>query len=136
MARISPSTPAWACRILKREFPRFCPEVAWRRRKSPYSSGHAGRSRIVITEGTDPVGAKLTLLHEIAHAKGVGRNHDVAFYEEAWRLYRRYRMPILACLRQEMDYHPRHCREAYWRTAPKGARLTSEAVRLLVHGRR
>lgn len=56
--------------------------------------------------GRDPVDQRLVLCHEIAHWLGAPKEgHSPAFWRRAWRLYRRYRVPIYYALAREGDFH-------------------------------
>ena len=60
------------------------------------SSGRAWNdgSRVHVTAGTDRTDQKLVLLHELAHWLTPKEHHSGRFWDTAWRLYRRYGVPI------------------------------------------
>jgi predicted metal-dependent hydrolase len=103
--------PAWAERILRevaRANRRRPPELRWRRsryRRSAGSASIAGRNHngsISIDAGRDVVDQRLVLCHELAHwLSRPDENHSIAFWLRAWRLYRRYRVPIYYALARE-----------------------------------
>ena len=108
------------------------PALDWRHGRRRCSSGRCyGKSRILVTAGTDRTDAKMVLLHELAHAatppeirevKLSGKwmrpdgtpwenptatqqvSHGDAFWDTAWRLYRWAKLPIRYCLQRETDY--------------------------------
>jgi hypothetical protein len=111
--------PAWAIRIVDE----VCgtagvrpPLLRWRRGARTSSTGLARvtEGTITVTAGSDRLDQRLTLLHELAHWLGPrtrrrrGRvvHHDAAFFEIAFGLYRRYRVPIAAALEREAGRHP------------------------------
>jgi hypothetical protein len=59
---------------------RRMPEVQLRRRDGNYNTGHAWRSRIVVTMGGDLASVLATLLHELAHAAAPAASH----HDDVW----------------------------------------------------
>ena len=61
--------------------------------------------RISVTAGTKKREQKFILLHELSHwLTPKGEHHSVVFYDKAFELYSRYRIPMKwACMR-EKDY--------------------------------
>jgi hypothetical protein len=98
------------------------PQLAWRRRRRPTSSGVTRRSdeSISLVAGSDPLDQRLTLLHELAHwlAPRPRRrrrriaHHDTAFYALAFDLYRRHGIPDPAALAGESARYPSALRHA------------------------
>ena len=101
------------------------PQLSWRRRQRPTSSGVTRRSdeSISLVAGSDPLDQRLTLLHELAHWLGPvprrrrGRvlHHDARFYGVAFDLYRRHGIPDAEMLTREGGRYPsalRHARAA------------------------
>lgn len=90
------------------------PDVIWRRSKQFTSSGRAGRGRVVVSAAhgnqrrqipwRNGLGArgvvsafvdqKIVLLHELAHWLTPDEHHSPRFWDKAWELYHRYRVPI------------------------------------------
>ncbi len=108
-------TPKWAQQIIAAEcaargLPE--PEVVWRRSKTAGSStGYCSSKRIVVTASTlrltswtpdlrrfypvtNRADQKITLLHELAHWFTQGEHHSPRFWDVAWALFRRYKMPL------------------------------------------
>ena len=91
------------------------PDVAWRQRRGPMSTGVARRraGTISIRAGDDPLDQRLTLLHELAHwlspSTGRGRrvrHHGREFYRVAFALYDRHGVPASDALRLESARYP------------------------------
>ena len=68
------------------------------------SSGRASRNRIHVTAGTDRKDQKLVLLHELAHWLTPGEHHSARFWDKAWELYRRYKVPLRYARVREGSY--------------------------------
>jgi hypothetical protein len=108
-------TPAWAERIVRevaRSQRRPRPTLRWRRSRYQRSAGSADSHQysdggvISIAAGKDRLDQRLVLLHELAHWLGPpGEGHTLAFWRRAWRLYRRYRVPMYYALAREGRYH-------------------------------
>ena len=85
------------------------PEIVWRRggwRRilSAGNTWHDGQ-RITITAAPgNRIDQKLVLLHELAHVLTPGAHHGPGFWDKAWQLYRRYKVPIRYALRREQGY--------------------------------
>ena len=79
------------------------PEVVWRHGRGggrAYASG-----RLVLSVAGRPRRAqKLVLLHELAHWLNPKQHHSSAFWDTAWRLYRRYKVPVRYAARREGHY--------------------------------
>jgi len=98
------------------------PQLSWRRRQRPTSSGVTRRSdeSISLVAGSDPLDQRLTLLHELAHWLGPlprrrrrrVAHHDAAFYALAFDLYRRHGIPEPAALAGESARYPSALRHA------------------------
>jgi hypothetical protein len=74
-------------------------------------------TRIAVTAGRDRGDQKLVVLHELAHAfVGPGHWHDNAFWELAWKFYRRYGVPIRYALQREREF--KKSRRGYRVTRP------------------
>jgi hypothetical protein len=85
------TAPKWATALVRKHAP--WATLYWRNRNRESSSGEAGRFVIRINAGTDRIGAKIVLLHEIAHARGPHYPpHGRDFFREAWRLWRAERI--------------------------------------------
>ena len=122
------NTPNWASNLLKEVLKDYhCnrkPELNWRhshskkgewsekyqcfmghRQKSLLSSGCCNKTRIAITTGSSRKDQKLVLLHEIAHwLMPQGEHHGKAFWDLAFDLYRKYKIPMYYALNREKDY--------------------------------
>ena len=106
--------PPWAERIVKdvaRARRRRPPAIRWRRARTRRSAGSADShlswngGGVSVAAGRDPVDQRLVLLHELAHWLGhPGEGHNRAFWTRAWKLYRRYRVPIHYALAREGEY--------------------------------
>lgn len=82
----------WRCRIV------VTAGAAYR-----YRASKSGRS--VKTNATARDDQRLTLLHELAHwLCGPGEHHPPLFWDTAWRLYRRYKVPINYAKAREGSY--------------------------------
>jgi hypothetical protein len=98
------------------------PQLAWRRRRQPTSSGvtRRGDESISLVAGSDPLDQRLTLLHELAHwlAPAPRRrrrripHHDATFYALAFDLYRRHGIPDHVALAGESARYPSSLRHA------------------------
>jgi hypothetical protein len=107
--------PTWAENIVRdvaRRKRRPGPTLRWRRSRRRRSAGSADsplglkNGTISVVAGRDPVDQRLVLCHEIAHWLGKPyEGHSLAFWRRAWRLYRRYRVPIYYALAREGDFH-------------------------------
>lgn len=105
------SAPAWAERIVRevaRARRRRPPELHWRRSRYRRSAGSAigyapGQENIISIEaGRDPMDQRLVVCHELAHwMSRPEEGHTSAFWRRAWKLYRRYRVPIYYALARE-----------------------------------
>jgi hypothetical protein len=112
--------PAWARTLVLAicaEAGAPTPRLTWRNRDRPTSSGVARRSlgAISVVAGRDPMDARLTLLHELAHwlapaARRRSRrrvaHHDRAFYAIAFDLYRRHGVPDAFAVAAESGRYP------------------------------
>ena len=106
--------PIWAERIVRevaRARRRRPPELRWRRARRLRSAGSADSPKkadaggISIAAGRDPVDQRLVLCHELAHwLSRPDEGHTMAFWLRAWRLYRRYRVPIHYALAREGEF--------------------------------
>ena len=61
-------------------------------------------ARIHVTAGTDRADQKLVLLHELAHWLTPKDHHSPRFWDKAWELYRRYRVPLRYARIREGNY--------------------------------
>lgn len=81
--------PAWAKRLVLKYVPLLI-RFHWRRSAvSQATTGHCYpyEYRIVVTVGgTNENEHKVVVLHEIAHARTPGHNHDEQFWDELYRL--------------------------------------------------
>lgn len=108
------SAPAWAERIVRevaRARRRPAPALSWRRTRRRRSAGSADshtfddRAGISIAAGRDPIDQRLVVCHELAHWQGKpDEGHTIEFWLRAWRLYRRYRVPVHYALAREGAY--------------------------------
>lgn len=94
--------------------------LRWRRVAREASSGSTRLhdSTISVSAGRDPVDARLTLLHELAHwlvggvggkqrrGRGSTRHHDARFWERAFALYRSHGISARDALRLEARRYP------------------------------
>ena len=81
------------------------PELNWRRGSRSSSSGTAYEThKIVVTAGSNRIDQKLVLLHELAHTMNPDEHHSIAFWDTAWALYRRAKLPIRYCIKREKSY--------------------------------
>jgi len=72
-----------------------------------YSTGRAypTRNRIVVTTGKSRKDQKLVLLHELAHLLAPKKeHHGEKFWQIAWKLYRKYKVPINYAKKREYSY--------------------------------
>jgi hypothetical protein len=98
------------------------PQLVWRRRQHPTSSGvmRRGDESISLVAGSDPLDQRLTLLHELAHwlapiprrRRRRTSHHDATFYALAFELYRRHGVPDHAALAGESARYPSSLRHA------------------------
>lgn len=105
------SAPAWANRIVRdvaRSRRLRPPLVRWRQTRRRRSAGSADSHKlrhggaISVTAGLDLMDQRLVLCHELAHWLGKpDEGHSPAFWKRAWRLYRRYRVPVYYALARE-----------------------------------
>lgn len=108
------AAPAWAERIVSnvaRSSRRPQPGQRWRKTRRRRSSGSAAdqsngdQPTIFIAAGRDTIDQRLVLCHELAHwLVGPSEAHSLRFWRCAWRLYRRYRVPIHYALAREGEY--------------------------------
>ena len=114
--------PAWARALVLQvcaEADAPIPRLTWLQRSRPTSSGVTRWSSGAVSgaAGRDPMDARFTLLHELAHwlapappaAKRRRRrvaHHDRTFYERAFELYRRYGVPDEVALAAESGRYP------------------------------
>jgi hypothetical protein len=108
------NAPIWVERIIKevaRSARRSRPDLRWRQTRRRRSSGCAtdeldtNRDTIAIVAGRDAIDQRLVLCHELAHwLIGPEKGHSISFWNKAWRLYRRYRVPIHYALAREGEY--------------------------------
>jgi hypothetical protein len=105
--------PAWADRIVRevaRARRRPAPELRWRRARTRRSAGSADSylhkdAVISIVAGRDVVDQRLVVCHELAHWLGEpDEGHTLKYWLRAWKLYRRYRVPIHYALAREGGY--------------------------------
>jgi len=105
--------PAWAERIVRdvaRARRRPAPILRWRKTRRRRSAGsadsHLHKDPVVsMAAGRDVVDQRLVLLHELAHWLGrPDEGHTHAFWVRAWRLFRRYRVPVHYALAREGEY--------------------------------
>lgn len=85
------------------------PELTWRKRSDGAISGRyaTGEHRIILSvgKGQDRVSQRTYLLHELAHAIAPNdEHHGSLFYDIAWRLFLRYKLPIRRTLLDEGRY--------------------------------
>jgi predicted metal-dependent hydrolase len=110
--------PKWARKLLRRVARdtqrRTRPRLKWRRQRRRLSSGwcHLATSTIMIHAGTARRDQKLVLLHELAHWL-VQAGHTRTFWETAFALYRRYKVPLRYAFKSEQ--HDKKARAAYRR---------------------
>ncbi len=121
-------TPQWAQDLIidaalhleSLGYTRDLPDIRWRRPMSRYcdrwgnvigkkrrdcSSGVCYQTHITICGGTDRTGAKIVLLHELAHwFRPWGEHHSSAFWDLAWILFRWARLPVRVTLARERSY--------------------------------
>jgi hypothetical protein len=107
------SAPEWARALVDAVCADACrpiPRLAWRTRRGHGSTGMTRRDAglIAVRAGTDPVDARLTLLHELAHwltpverRRRRAVHHGLAFYAVAFDLYRRHGLAEADALRLE-----------------------------------
>lgn len=120
--------PNWASDLVNQVSAEYrkplLPNVIWRRRhskkewnekyqmwekrnKSNYSSGttYSEENKIVVTAGSSRKDQKLVLLHELAHwLMPADENHGKAFWDLAFDLYRKYKVPMYYALNREKNY--------------------------------
>ena len=91
------------------------PDRARRWAKHTVAEGSSGRTfkpyslfkpdRVHVTAGSDRKDQKLVLLHELAHwLLPAGEHHGADFWDKAWELYRRYKVPIRYAKAREGNY--------------------------------
>ena len=99
------------------------PDLTWRRSRYELSSGHTKHilcgGGVVIPAGTCRKDQKLLLLHELAHWLTPGEQHSAVYWDQAWRLYRRYNVPIRYAKKREGEYL-KGSAAAYRRSRPSG----------------
>jgi predicted metal-dependent hydrolase len=120
--------PNWVNLLLEqvaKEYPRMIlPNIIWRHYHNKYipskvvgqysrvknlseqSSGHCNYSKgITITAGRLRKDQKLVLLHELAHwILPAGENHSKDFWDLAFEIYRKFKVPMYYALNREKDY--------------------------------
>lgn len=101
--------PKWATTLLGaicEEQQVAVPILTWRRSSSDDSSGRYSprRTQIIVTAGKDRQIQRRTLLHEIAHHLTPSHHHDAAFWEMAFHLYRKHKVPMRFALESEARY--------------------------------
>lgn len=89
-----------------------------------FSSGVTYPTRIGITAGTDRKDQKLVLLHELAHWLTPKEHHSVVFWEKAFELYRRYKVPMRYAQQREYRYR-KTARIGYKNSRSKTTALTN-----------
>ena len=110
--------PTWAHKLLIRVTRdaqrRDRPRLKWRRHNRHLSSGwcHMATGTIMIHAGTAHRDQKLVLLHELAHWL-VRAGHTTTFWDTAFALYRRYKVPMRYAFKSEK--HAKKARAAYRR---------------------
>lgn len=129
------------------------PLLRWRRGRRPSSSGITQRAKgfISVTAGSDPVDARLTLLHELAHwltapAAGVALrtrrrrprsvHHGRTFYTTAFPLYLRYGLSAADALQREAARYPGSLRHAAALEVPGAGAALRERLAALRERRR
>jgi len=111
------------------------PKITWWRRKDILSSGREfdGDNRVHVTAGTLRRDQKRALLHELAHWLCPAKeNHGPLFWDTAWRLFLRYKMPIGETLEREGAY--RH--EAIEAARRAGIRVSGQREKKIAASRR
>ena len=108
------TAPKWAsalvCRVAEDEGIAVPPRLTWRRSRTGWlSSGHTKsdlrKPHITVTAGKSRKDQKLVLLHELAHwLAGPDAHHGARFWDQAWTLYRRYKVPLRMALQRERTY--------------------------------
>lgn len=81
------------------------PVLIWRKsKKQIWSTGYTFWKGIIrFTAGLDELDQKLVLLHELAHWITL-ELHTNKFWDKAWELYRRYKIPIRYAKTRESSY--------------------------------
>ena len=96
-----------ACIYLESKGYKFnMPDIRWRHGTSKYSSGtcYVG-DHITITGGKLLIDRKMVLLHELAHwILPITEHHSEKFWDIAWDLYRRFKIPINHAKHREFKY--------------------------------
>jgi hypothetical protein len=85
------------------------PAIYWRQTRRRRSAGSADSFRrgncVSMAAGKDPIDQRLVLLHELAHWLGKpDEGHSLDFWVRAWKLFRRYRVPMHYALAREGEY--------------------------------
>ena len=122
--------PKWANELtgeVCKEYQHPFPEITWRRLhgkhypqenwngetlnihkpKPMWSSGHAypTKNRIVVSAGKSRKDQKIVLLHELVHLLVPNKeHHGERFWQMAWELYRKYKVPINYAKKREYSY--------------------------------
>lgn len=132
------ASPQWAIDLVElvaREAGQPPPALTWRRSgktrvtyargalvwaKPTSSSGRfmIGENRIIVTAGRIKSDQKIVLLHECAHWLTPAHHHDSVFWDKAWELYFRHKLPIREVKRREFRYRVEA--EAAYKRAKKG----------------
>lgn len=130
--------PKWADGLINlviTDYQSTRPEINWRRahskkifyngellntrEKSKYSSGCTNSKRIAITVGSSRKDARLVLLHELSHwLCPKGEHHGKLFWDLAFELYRKYKVPMYYALNREKRYR-KEAQFAYRRNRSK-----------------
>lgn len=110
--------PIWALELLRRvawdeQIPSVLPKLRWRKSSTKVLSRgtwYIDHNEILVTAGKDRGDQKMTLLHEAAHwvadmqAGSRPQHHNEVFWDTAWRLYRRYGVPLRIAYKREKRY--------------------------------
>ena len=119
-------TPNWAIQLIELVLSDHkhdkTPKLVWRRKherkikwgdkmlkikgsKPKCSSGSCDLKEITINAGKIKKDQKLVLLHELAHwMLPSGEHHGKAFWDLAFELYRKYKIPMYYALNREKNY--------------------------------
>ena len=106
-------TPKWVSdlteQVAKDEGKETLPIIKWRHQRhfaSKYTSGTTyGSGKIVLTTGTSVLDQKLVLLHELSHwLVGGKEHHSLLFWDKAFELYRKHKIPMMYALKREKNY--------------------------------
>lgn len=86
------------------------PVLKWRRSslRTPGAGGTYGAEghsvTVTVYGRPDRTEVRIVLLHEMAHAITPRSNHGPEFWDAAWRLYLRYRLPVRRVIDREAHY--------------------------------